>query len=282
MNIWFDELKEKLTESEIKKGDIVYISSDLTMLMYRSLKKFNLKGKDGKNLFMNKLVNTFQDMVGDEGTLMIPLFTWAFCRGIPFDVAKTHGEVGVLGNWVLENRPDFARTAHPLYSFCVWGKDKDKLVSMQNSTAWGQDSPFAYMHKNNAKNLLINVSLEKCFTFTHYVEECIHVPYRYFKDFKGTYIDACGNETERIYKMYVRDLDIESKQVTPDECLDEAKVATVVEFDGNEFRIVDLEKAYPVIVDNYKNHNGNQWYEFKNYTIDWTSGQTHPDEFRYE
>ena len=54
------------------------------------------------------------------------------------------------------------------------------------------------------------------------------------------------------------------------------------EFDGNEFRIVDLEKAYPVIVDNYKNHNGNQWYEFKNYTIDWTSGQTHPDEFRYE
>ena len=48
MNIWFDELKEKLTESEIKKGDIVYISSDLTMLMYRSLKKFNLKGKDGK------------------------------------------------------------------------------------------------------------------------------------------------------------------------------------------------------------------------------------------
>ena len=79
MNIWFDELKEKLTESEIKKGDIVYISSDLTMLMYRSLKKFNLKGKDGKNLFMNKLVNTFQDMVGDEGTLMIPLFT---CDGI--------------------------------------------------------------------------------------------------------------------------------------------------------------------------------------------------------
>ena len=29
--------------------------------------------------------------------------------------------------------------------------------------------------------------------------------------------------------------DIESKQVTPDKCLDEAKVATVVEFDGNEF-----------------------------------------------
>ena len=279
MEEWLTGFFEVCRELGVKEGDVLYVSSDITMLMYRVGKTCQMKTRAEKSVFLNRFVDTLRQLVGESGTIMIPMFTWSFCRGIPFDVKKTPGEVGALGNWILENRADFRRTKHPLYSFLVSGKDTDLLCEMDNEIAWGADSPFAYLHHQHGKNLLINVSLERCFTFTHYVEQCIKVPYRYLKEFAGTYMDENGVESRRVYKMFVRDLDIDSKQITPDDCLDKAGVARTLEYDHNSLKLVDLEKAYPVVVDNYLHHNGSDWYDFGDYRIDWEGGQTHPDHF---
>ena len=279
MEEWLAGFFEVCRELGVKEGDVLYVSSDITMLMYRVGKTCQMKTRAEKSVFLNRFVDTLRQLVGESGTIMIPMFTWSFCRGIPFDVKKTPGEVGALGNWILENRADFRRTKHPLYSFLVSGKDTDLLCEMDNEIAWGEDSPFAYLHHQHGKNLLINVSLERCFTFTHYVEQCIKVPYRYLKEFAGTYMDENGVESRRVYKMFVRDLDIDSKQITPDDCLDKAGVAQTLEYDHNSLKLVDLEKAYPVVVDNYLHHNGSDWYDFGDYKIDWEGGQTHPDHF---
>ena len=277
MENWLKEFRQTLSALGIAEGDIVYISSDMSMITYQMMKYYHVRTKDEKKAFMNAFVDTLIETVGDKGTLLIPMFTWSFCRNIPYDIRTTKGEVGVLGNWILENRADFKRTKHPLYSFMTIGKDADILCEMDNRTAWGQDSPFAYLHKNHAKNLLINVTLERCFTFTHYVEETMRVPYRYMKDFHGTYVDEDGKSEQRVYTMFVRDLDIESKQVTPENCLDEAGVAKTASFLDNTLKVVDLAAAYPVVEENYLHHNGDQWYEFPDYVIDWQGGQTHPD-----
>lgn len=269
MEKWLEGLKDTCHALGIEKGDILYISSDITMLMYRVSKTYSIKTKEAKKEFMNKFVDTLKEMVGEQGTLLVPMFTWSFCRGVEYDARSTPGEVGALGNWILDNRTDFRRTKHPLYSFMVTGKDADLLYNMENKTAWGADSPFSYLHHNHGKNLLINVTLERCFTFTHYVEECLKVPYRYFKDFSGTYIDENGNKSNRTYTMYVRDLAIESRQVTPDDCLDKAGVAVSSEHDHNTLKLVDLEKSYPVVEDNYLYHNGSDWYDFGEYRIAW-------------
>lgn len=279
MEEWLAGFQKACKELGVKEGDLLYVSSDITMLMYRVSKACQIKTKAEKAVFLNRFVDTIKELVGESGTIMIPMFTWSFCRGIAFDVKKTPGEVGALGNWILENRKDFRRTKHPLYSFMVSGKDADLLCDMDNEIAWGEDSPFAYLHHHHGKNLLINVSLERCFTFTHYVEQCLKAPYRYLKEFAGTYIDENGVESKRVYKMFVRDLDIDSKQVTPDDCLDKAGVAQTLAYDHNSLKLVDLEKAYPVVVDNYLHHNGSDWYDFGDYRIDWESGQTHPDHF---
>lgn len=277
MEEWLKGLKETCNKLGVKEGDLLYVSSDITMLMYRLSKSYGIKTKAAKQEFLNRFVDTLKEMVGESGTIMIPMFTWSFCRGIDYDTRKTPGEVGALGNWILENREDFKRTKHPLYSFMVSGKDAELLYNMENKIAWGEDSPFAYLHHNKGKNLLFNVSLERCFTFTHYVEQCLKAPYRYIKEFQGTYVDDNGEKSTRIYQMFVRDIDIDSKQVTPDNCLDEAGVAVTAEYDHNTLKLVDLEKAYPVVVDNYLNHNGSDWYDFGDYIIDWKNGQTHPD-----
>ncbi len=271
-------LTDEFKSLGVAQGDILYVASDVTHLTLDACRQCGLKGKKNIDVFYGLFIDSMQQMVGPEGTLLFPMFTWSFCKGSPYDVRTTPGEVGAINNWILNNRTDFVRTAHPLYSFLVWGRDADELVSMKNRTAWGQDSPFAYLHRNHAKNLIIDVSLGGSFTFLHYVEETIRVPHRYFKDFQGLYTDADGNESERTYTMYVRDLAIESKQVTPDDCLVEAGVAKKTMFGKIGIQLVDLAGAFPVIEDNLKNYSGDNWYDFFGYKLDWEAGQTHPDE----
>ncbi len=262
----------------VQTGDILYISSDVTLLTLDACRQCGLRGKKDIDDFYDLLTDRLQDLVGAEGTLLFPVFSWAFCRGIPFDVKTTQGEVGAFSNWVLNNRKDFRRTAHPLYSFMVWGKDADLLLGMSNRTAWGADSPFAWLYTHHGKNLIINVSLGGSFTFLHFVEESIRVPHRYFKDFHGSYVDAEGRSQERTYTMFVRDLAIESKQVTPDDCLADAQVARKTSFGKVSLQLVDLFEAFPLIEENLRYHNGDMWYDFMGYRLDWSAGQTHPDE----
>lgn len=278
---YIDEFMVKCMEVGVKEEDILYISSDVTKLTLDACRKCGLKGKKDINDFYGSLIDGMQQMMTDKGTLLFPVFTWSFCRGIPYDVRTTQGEVGALGNWVLNNRRDFRRTEHPLYSFMVWGKDMPRLCEMNNRTAWGQDSPFGYLHENNGKNLLIDISLGGSFTFLHYVEETIGVPHRYFKDFHGEYITKDGIREERTYTMFVRDLDIDSSQVTPDDCMVNAGVAKKVMFGAEELQLVDLTKAFSFVEDDLRYHNGSNWYDFKGYKLDWSAGQTHPDESEY-
>ena len=86
----------------------------------------------------------------------------------------------------------------------VWGKDAKMLANLNNIDAFESYSPFGYMYKFDAKMAFFNVAINMGITFTHYVEEALQVPYRYFKPFTAGYIDANGVETKRTYVMYVR------------------------------------------------------------------------------
>ncbi len=86
---------------------------------------------------------------------------------------------------------------NPTHSFAVWGKDTGLLEKMDNQESTGKDFPYAYMHERNAKMLLINVPITRSFTFMHYVEQCVDVPYRYHKYFIGKYRNKEGIETIR-------------------------------------------------------------------------------------
>ena len=104
-------------------------------------------------------------------------------------------------------RDDFIRTTNPIYSFAVAGKEKNNLYNLKHSSCFGEDSPFSYFHKKNVKYLSIGVDYKFLgFTPVHYVEEKVGVSYRYFKDFKGKYVDENGEEKNVIYKFYVKDL----------------------------------------------------------------------------
>ena len=278
MNKYLQDLGKKLTEMGIRRGDALYVASDSTVPLIVAAKKFHLRTQEDKNVFLNTLVNQLQSVVGTEGTLLFPVFTWDFCRGNVFDRRVSPSEVGAFNNWILSYRSDFQRTRHPIYSFMVWGKYADELVALDNVDSFGSDSPFSWLHHHDGKMLLMNVSLQRGFTFMHYVGECVHVPYRYFKNFRGKYRDLDGSEEIRTYTMYVRDLAIESQEYLPDEWLEKAGAMCSEQFSRYQLKVIPLLKAYDVVADDLLNRGGSHCYHFKNYIIDWSKGATHDDD----
>lgn len=186
---------------KIEKGDVILLTSDITDLFLQCQ-------ENGEILDVNILLDNFQEAIGEEGTLLIPTYNWGFCQGKAFDYKKTPSKTGAMGNAALR-RKDFTRTKHPIYSFAVWGKDAVKLAEMDNIESFGPDSPFAYLEQVDAKNVFIGASLRNSFTYIHYIEQKLKVPYRFSKVFRSHYIDQDKVDTVRDYSMYVRDLDLD-------------------------------------------------------------------------
>lgn len=258
----------------IKNGSVLYVSSDIKTFLFQLAMGFGIRTKEQRNEALNELINDFQKAVGPEGTLLFPVFSWDWCRGNGFDIKKTKGEVGTLSNWVLENRADFRRTRHPIYSFMVWGKDAALLEAMDNQDAWSHKSPFYYFQTHKAKQLLFNIEAYQGLTFGHYIEQEVSVPYRHPKYFFGDYTDENGITEKRMYYMYVRDMGFESGCGIHNDWLIAKGVAIKTEWKKNQLVVVDLEKSYPIIYDDMVQNNGKNTLSFSSGHLDLTKKQT--------
>ncbi|MDR2942403.1 MAG: AAC(3) family N-acetyltransferase [Treponema sp.] len=234
---------------DIKKGDILLVSSDILNLL------INLKYHE-RIIDPNFIIDNLQEVVGSEGTLLFPTYNWDFCRGLAFDYHKTPSMTGSLSSVAL-NRKDFKRTKHPIYSFAVWGKYQDLLYSMDNTDSFGTNSPFDFLYKLHGKNLIIDVDYQNCFTFIHYVEECTGVIYRYIKSFSAVYIDENSKSEERQFSMYVRKLELETDNNSNPigEVLEDMGIAIKKIINSIPFVVVDLYRAFDVIKDDIINNS---------------------------
>ena len=89
----------------------MFVSSDIKRLVF-------VCHSHGEFFDANKFIDNFIEIIGDNGSLVFPIFNWDFCIGIPFDYYKTPSKVGALTSVALK-RKDFKRTQHPIYSFVV-------------------------------------------------------------------------------------------------------------------------------------------------------------------
>jgi aminoglycoside 3-N-acetyltransferase len=249
MEIEYIKYTDIIKKLNINEGDIVFISSDIKKLLWNSR-------TNGEVFDPNKFIDSIILAIGNSGTLLFPTFNWDFCKGIQFNYYETKCKTGVLGQTALK-RQDFKRTKHPIYSFAVWGKDKDLLCGLENQSSFGEDSPFAYMHKNKAKNILIDIDYKNCFTFVHYVEEQVgNIHYRYLKNFTADYRDDDNRLYNKTYSMFVRNLDIDVQNtINPiGNVFEQKNVSKKYLINESEFILVDLYEAYPIIEDDIINN----------------------------
>jgi len=169
-----------------------------TLLIHTSLRRTLTK----HNTTPEVVLESFLDVLGEKGTLLLPLFNFDFPKGVPFNIRTSPSHMGALTE-VGRLYPVAIRSGHPIYSFAVIGANA-KHFEVDNFSGYGPDSPFAILRKLNGKIGVLDLSDLHSMTFYHHIEEMHEVPYRYHKKFTGKYTDADGVTTERTYGLFVR------------------------------------------------------------------------------
>ena len=80
------DYKEIIRNLEIKSGDIVLLTSNLTFLAYDAAVN--------KEVFdENFILDTVISKLGSTGTLLLPVYNWDFCHGVTFDYKNTQSKI---------------------------------------------------------------------------------------------------------------------------------------------------------------------------------------------
>ena len=253
----YTKLKDLPALFGLEKGDAVWIASDMKNLLYECISHDD---DSDLNVFLDGII----DIIGNEGTILVPTFNWDFCKGKTFDYYKTPCKTGSLGKIALK-RDDFKRTRHPIYSFAVWGKDKEELCARDYKSSFGIESPFTYCRERNAKNIFIDVECQHSFTFVHYVEEMEGITYRYLKDFTADYIDENGVKTTRTYSMNVRDLSMDVFITIYPLEEDFIRAGASKRYSVNEIpmKTIEMGKTYDIIYDDVVNNKSRKICTYK-------------------
>jgi aminoglycoside 3-N-acetyltransferase len=134
----------------------------------------------------------------------MPTFTLSFqpLDKAVLDMVNSKSEVGIITE-VFRKRPGVIRSEHLVHSVAVWGK-RAKEVLGDGILPCGKGSPFEFMLKNNAWNLFLGAGMNSC-TSLHKVEEFLGVPYRYYKEYPGSFvIRPDGTKIPSRSKEYVK------------------------------------------------------------------------------
>jgi aminoglycoside 3-N-acetyltransferase len=158
-------------------------------------------------------LDAIQEVIGADGTLIVPTFNFAFARGESFDPNSTPSQGMGAFSELVRQLPEAQRTTHPLQSIAVVGRYAYDLSSRDTASAFDPGSAFERMLKLDFKLLLLGADSRAVAMF-HYCEQRANVPYRYWKDFTGPVNTPSGWQT-RTYRMFVRDLDL-NPQLTLD------------------------------------------------------------------
>lgn len=183
----------------VRNGDMLLLHSNIRATL-RKLKKI------GFALCVETILDSFLHAVGENGTLLLPLFNFDFCSGLGFDIRNTPSQMGALTE-AGRLRAGAVRTGHPIYSFAALGKRRDMFRGIDNFSGYGPDSPFAILHKQGGKIGVLDLSDQESMTFYHYVEESVSVDYRFHKEFAAPYTDVDGKTFNRTYGLFVRKID---------------------------------------------------------------------------
>lgn len=191
-----DDIIEALEGVGVKRGDGLLVHSAL---------QFFGRPEGGIEIYLSAL----QDVLGEEGTIVVPTFNFSFASGEDYD-PTTAPAVGMGAfSELVRQQPDALRTSHPMQSFAVTGKYAAELAACDTPSAFDGGSAVDRMMELGFKLLLLGADIQAS-AILHYSEQRASVPYRYWKDFNGR-IKRGDTWEEATYRMFVRDMTVDAR-----------------------------------------------------------------------
>ena len=167
------DLRNSLVNLGIKKGDLIYMHSCL-------LSMGMLSEARSKEDLCRRIYHTILDIIGEEGTIVVPTFTTDTARyNLPFDLEETKCDTGILPEYI-RTAGGALRSLHPINSVAAYGAKSKLICDDVAKSNYGLDSPYDRMYKLGAKciNLGLNFFSNSWY---HYLESIYCVPHIYNK-----------------------------------------------------------------------------------------------------
>ena len=191
------DIIKALGDVNIKENDNIFVHSNIGFFG-------KLENANNENDYWKIFKEAIFHVIGSGGTLIVPTFTYSFCRNEPFDKQNTSSRVGLFSELVRTDS-DSLRSEDANFSISAIGKNADYFTRNSPSHSLGEKSFWERLLKLNG--IICQFNLDRSYnTFVHYVEKFLNVPYHYDKSFEGILIDN-GIEVKKHFIHFVRDLD---------------------------------------------------------------------------
>jgi len=201
------DLVHALRASGIESGDLIFAHIGLDALG----SPYGCATDDETSAM---LMRAFDDVLGPTGTLLVPTYTFSFCRQQPFDIEHTATEGGPWSTFgpfleYFRRRAGTVRSGDPIHSVAGCGPLAAAILGDVPPTCFGPGSVFDRLRAANGKVCTIGVGLSEA-SFQHFVEESVGVPFRFRKLFTGV-VREQGRERKTGWVFNVRILGDESE-----------------------------------------------------------------------
>lgn len=195
-NYKYQDIVNALKFVGVQSGDTVFTHSNLG---YFGMMQDASSAENINSAFYN----AFFEVLGDDGTLVVPTFSYSFCRNKDFDVNNTPGDCGMFSEYIRE-KSGAIRSYDANFSVAAIGRQALNYTKNVPEHSFGENSFWERLRKNDGR--ICNLNFDVGSTYVHYIEKALNVKYRYDKPFKGKVIDG-EKIFEATYYHYVRDLE---------------------------------------------------------------------------
>lgn len=165
-------IKEQLIKVGLKKGDSVLVHSQLLKVGIPEEDVFDL-GKYYLDIIL--------EIIDDDGELVLPAFTYSYCKNKVFSPLKDMSSVSSLANTCIRNHIGY-RTLDPIFSYVIVNPESAEQ-RFSNVSFDLENGMAGYLSKKNAKYLMIGDLIY--FTLLLACEQQLHTYNRFMKKFSG-------------------------------------------------------------------------------------------------
>lgn len=198
-----------------------------------------------KNEFLKSITDVLIKL--NKDTLLMPTFTYSYCKNEIYNVDESNSTVGLLTNY-FRKLPNVQRTLDPLYSFALTGNNVEKYMNPYEDV-FGKDSIYEILLKRKGAIVLLG-DIYEGHSYYHYIECMAQVPYRFYKTFNGTTVNKTSTYNNKVL-YYVRHLDQQSivniKKLV--NFLIDNNLIKTKQFGSGTISLIDYPKAYTLLLE---------------------------------
>ena len=188
-----NEIKSALLETGAADCDYLFIHSDIMF------------GRPAEGFKKKEYLETLYLVLKEAkiNNLIIPTFTYSFPNHEDYDILNSRTSMGAF-NEFLRKTPGRYRTDDPLLSVSVPETLSIQFDHVSNHSLGESSALYILHHTDGVKFLFFGAEMADCFTYVHYVEKLMDVPYRFDMPFEGEIIYPDGTRKQRTQTIHTQ------------------------------------------------------------------------------